>query len=906
MINFKSYYDLSKDIAANVQHLPQVDIVVGIPKSGVIPAVIIASFLNVEYIDIDSFIFSNVKRKGVRRNNSQPEAKSRVLIVDDSINTGNQMRIIQSRLVEFQDRFDFVFCAVYGVSSETPADIGSLVLSIVPQPRVFQWNYRNHIIAESCCFDMDGVLCVDPPEEKNDDGPLYRDYILNAPPLFIPKKKISAIVTSRLERYRKETVEWLDKAGVQYGELIMLDLPTAEERRRLRAHAPFKAEVYSGRDELLFVESNWKQTKAIALATDKPVLCTENDAFLSGKAHVSSLDKNGQLFSYDQINIEQELRTEVADLSERLSMAVPELERELGSLLKDKPHKKQRVANAFAKERTLKKVLKSSKEKVPPLKSKGETMRVLMISRSFDPKVGAGAAMSSQRLRGCLQQHGLEVISLSLENIAPARNAKAAQPIKGTNIGYWASYQDLDHSAKLRNRIDLIDPDVIILGAVDSGILTVADLALINKPIVWIARDNWSHTGGCLFKLEPEAVLTASNVNEQFLGSLICDQYKSGCRSCPAFNHNEDSPRAALQYQLKKIFLEYRKDIVFAPISSWLHKFMEDAPLTADHKIITINNPIDLQTVRKLPSDKTTLRHKLGLPADKKIVLLNAHRLENPRKGFQVILDQLPRTKSLSDVLFVVMGSLKKSEIPSELRHQFHAFDFISDEQIKLEIYNSVDAVVVPALQESLSVVASDAIATGVPVIAFDGSGLTDLVEHKKNGWLAPAFDARELFNGLQWVLFEADAAQLQEACLAKAKAVLSSDVNTKKVIAACEEAIKQHKELSYNSDFAEMLSDILNEFNEISLFEHQARRYVEKQLKGNAPVAAPKPPVQSGKLHYGFLGWRRVFIPFIRRVVKKHGKPGDLEAFGKDPVGFMYRLKSPKYVKIREILFPQ
>ena len=168
-----------------------------------------------------------------------------------------------------ETEFDVTFCAVFGLPDRTKNAPQHIVLERVPQPRIFQWNYRNHIVAESSCFHLDGVLCHDPLAEENDDGPRYLDFLLNARPLFIPQKQISAIVTSRLEKYRAPTVEWLEANGVKFKELIMLDLPSAEERRRLKAHAPFKASVYSGRDDILFVESNHKQARDIAkLATD--------------------------------------------------------------------------------------------------------------------------------------------------------------------------------------------------------------------------------------------------------------------------------------------------------------------------------------------------------------------------------------------------------------------------------------------------------------------------------------------------------------------------------------------------------------------------------------------------------------------------------------------------------------
>ncbi|MDR1591400.1 MAG: FkbM family methyltransferase [Prevotellaceae bacterium] len=153
---------------------------------------------------------------------------------------------------------------------------------------MFQWNYMNHGYIEQSCFDIDGVLCVDPTEEENDDGDKYRRFILNAKPLYIPHYNIYALVTSRLEKYRKETEEWLKKNNVQYKHLYMLDLSSKEERIRLNAHAKFKAEIYRRLDDtVLFYESNLSQAHEIAKITQKAVFCVETDELIKNYRNFS-------------------------------------------------------------------------------------------------------------------------------------------------------------------------------------------------------------------------------------------------------------------------------------------------------------------------------------------------------------------------------------------------------------------------------------------------------------------------------------------------------------------------------------------------------------------------------------------------------------------------------------------
>lgn len=65
----------------------------------------------------------------------------------------------------------------------------------------------------------------------------------------------------------------LKKHNFVYNDLVMLDLPSKEERIRLKAHGKFKAEVYKNRKETLFIESDSKQSEEIFQKTDGGVIC---------------------------------------------------------------------------------------------------------------------------------------------------------------------------------------------------------------------------------------------------------------------------------------------------------------------------------------------------------------------------------------------------------------------------------------------------------------------------------------------------------------------------------------------------------------------------------------------------------------------------------------------------------
>lgn len=833
-LSYRSYADMSRIISENVGMLPNVDYVVGIPKSGIVPATMIATIKNVTCLDIDSFLFMQSRRKGRRlhTDGSLPELQ-KVLIVDDSVNTGAEFRRVQRRLGALETEFDVTFCAIFGLPDRTKNAPKHVVLERVPQPRIFQWNYRNHIIAESACFDMDGVLCQDPTAQENDDGPLYLDFVLNARPLFIPQKRISAIVTSRLEKYRAPTVEWLEANGVQYKDLIMLDLPSAEERRRLKAHAPFKSSVYSTRDDILFVESNHKQACDIAVSTDKCTIATETDTFFYGNSDAArALTKTHSATLLANEN--HILRRQLSDAAEILSETSFEPVAWIDSFLPNKP-KPQPVKTPFQKARMIagsnvRRCLSNLNEKPSPSE---KPLRIAMIGTSFDIKRGAGAAASSSRLRDMFRDRGYDIRTFSLEDYPVVGTESSDQPIKGVHLPTWISIGSTSISERVVEDVERYNPDCIILGAIDRSILSIADLLNLRFPIVWIARDNWLHTGGCLFKLEEGAVAQLPDQQKEFFSALTCDRYKLGCTDCPSVVDKRESPKVAASYTLRKMVFRRRPDIVFCGISNWMSKMLRDSPLTQEHAIYTVNNPI--------PAPRAPQRHlcreELGIAPETKVILLAVHRASNKRKGFAQAAQALAKLAVANgnrrDISVAVLGSVDKNALADlDLPFKVVPLGFITDEAQKSMIYKAADVCLVPSLQESLSVIASDSIRNGTPVVCFKTSGLQDFVHHKVNGYTARAFDTDDLASGLEWVLFDCDEKATRSAASSIGQDMFAPENTFDTYEQVIDHAIRNYAAQDFDEDTFSELSNLFQNVGQDSRYRHVVRRHLEKSLK--------------------------------------------------------------------------
>jgi len=286
-MEYKSFADLAQAVAYGAYKIPKdVDLIVGIPRSGCIPANMLASQLNLPYQDLGAFLANEKHTVGWTAQQTMPprEKPHNVLFVDDSILSGKSMRDARAQIQKARLDIKPIYLAIYGDTQYHPdADI---ILEVVPTPRIFQWNLVRHKRLAEACVDIDGVLCHDPSDQENDDGARYVEFLLSARPLFPTKRKVGHLVTSRLEKYRAETEQWLAKHGIEYEKLWMLDLPSAEERRRLGAHSTHKAEVFKKTDSSLFIESEYTQAVKIADLSGKPVLCIETHEMI-WPAHMS-------------------------------------------------------------------------------------------------------------------------------------------------------------------------------------------------------------------------------------------------------------------------------------------------------------------------------------------------------------------------------------------------------------------------------------------------------------------------------------------------------------------------------------------------------------------------------------------------------------------------------------------
>ncbi len=153
--------------------------------------------------------------------------------------------------------------------------------------------------------------------------------------------------------------------------------------------------------------------------------------------------------------------------------------------------------------------------------------------------------------------------------------------------------------------------------------------------------------------------------------------------------------------------------------------------------------PCGVDTDHFSPMPRGRARRKLGLPPGEPVVLY-VGRIE-PLKGIDILLRAAAETEGRFRLL-VVGGDRKDADRKSELRQLAGqlgigdrvAFrDAVAHQELPL-YYNAADVCVVPSYYESFGLVALEAMACGVPVVASRVGGLLETVRDGQTGYLVP------------------------------------------------------------------------------------------------------------------------------------------------------------------------
>lgn len=285
----------------------------------------------------------------------------------------------------------------------------------------------------------------------------------------------------------------------------------------------------------------------------------------------------------------------------------------------------------------------------------------------------------------------------------------------------------------LHRDINKSDADIINLHWVQGEFLSISSIASIAKPIVWTFHDCWPFLG-------------SEHYPKDFNDRRFSSGYKIGNRLIGEKGIDIDY----ISWQFKKF--HFKKPIQIVCPSNWLASFAKDSFLMKSWPIKVIPNPIPTSIFRPWP--KEIARSLFNLPQDKNIILFGAlGGTDDPRKGWEFLKVALKKIALRNENYHAIIFGQDEPKMKPNLGMPINYVGELQDNQSLAMLYSAADLMVVPSLMENLPQSATEAQSCGVPVVAFNCSGMVDVVENFKTGYLAKAYDSDDLGKGIEWVL---------------------------------------------------------------------------------------------------------------------------------------------------------
>lgn len=227
--------------------------------------------------------------------------------------------------------------------------------------------------------------------------------------------------------------------------------------------------------------------------------------------------------------------------------------------------------------------------------------------------------------------------------------------------------------------------------------------------------------------------------------------------------------------------------------SSWIMNFAQHRSFFDRFSHVNIPNGINLEIYR--PLDKAVVRKKLGLPIDKKILIFLAENIANKRKGFDLLSKAL-RFVDADNSLVLLVGNHHNTSLDFPHRK----FDYVESDAQLAEMYACADACIVPSLEDNLPNTMLEALACGVPVVAFDTGGIPEMVVPYKTGLLASEKNHEMLGKKINELLSNSQlCSELAQNARKKALEEFSLGQQTSRYIEVYER-ILQNKAIAYHS----------------------------------------------------------------------------------------------------------
>lgn len=209
-----------------------------------------------------------------------------------------------------------------------------------------------------------------------------------------------------------------------------------------------------------------------------------------------------------------------------------------------------------------------------------------------------------------------------------------------------------------------------------------------------------------------------------------------------------------------------RKAACFTAISSSIADRYAELGVPSE-RVVRIPNGVDVGRFRQMPVNRAEIRAAIGVPVDATLVLTVG--ADRPAKGHRFIPPALAALRRQGhNLVWVVLGGNpdRMQEracaegvddgivvIPAIANEVGHTSRFPNDRVVA--IYKSADIFALPSVNEGFGMVAIEAMAAGLPIVASEVGGLKDIIEDGVDGLLCSPASPESLATAIGRILNE-------------------------------------------------------------------------------------------------------------------------------------------------------
>lgn len=374
-----------------------------------------------------------------------------------------------------------------------------------------------------------------------------------------------------------------------------------------------------------------------------------------------------------------------------------------------------------------------------------------------------GAAIAALRLHHALLSAGIESTVLvqekerNEEGVEAYANDFVAKKLALTRFAaerLYFSFQEKEksirfHFSPLWTGADISthqliqEADIIHLHWINFGFLSLNSLEklfALGKPVVWTMHDMSTFTGGCHY-------------------SRDCDKYLTHCHHCPYLRKPSAHDLAYSVFE-RKIQLFKNAPLTLVSPSQWLADLAKKAATTLNIQAIAIPNLIDTEIFQ--PKNRKTAKINLDLSTEKKWILFAGVNTQDPRKGFAYFKKATHLLKDKKEKWGVVVFGKTQPDALAQLGLEVKSLGSLPSHEV-VNVYQAVDVMVVPSLEDNYPNTIIEAMACGTPVVGFNTGGIPEQIIHLQTGYVAQLHSAEELAKGIQFILENPDYEQLNK-----------------------------------------------------------------------------------------------------------------------------------------------